>query len=610
MTVTLQPGDGRLFHVSNGLTGTVTRASYWSGEVLVAGELDVAASFLAIAPGTQVRFQPGTGLVVPRRFEVSGTSNAPVTFGAFNPSAGAGSWHGVVFDAGRELSMTYTRITQAQTGLTLRQTENSEGVTLSHLTLQQNYTGLAGEDAFYFVVDHSLIRDNSDFGIQLTHCQKGEITHTTIQNNGISGVYLYQKSTPTLRYNTITGNGWHSSSDPRYSGIYATVGSDALIRGVTEAEAHACGASNWIHDNAVSGVIADGASFPVLGISTWPDFQSTYSVGGYNRIYHNPINVANFNQSGTPLYAEVNYWGWSVREPCQRLTPVQLEGPVSWDPVAPPPGPVPGQRELLQAATVSELQGEYSTAMAQYDSVISLDPTTPIVTPALGGAVRSRTAAGHHAEAIMHYLRQVRTRYPGTRAARYALDQQLPLEIERARYAAALTAVDTLLAAFAGTGREPVYLYERARIQAAQSAGSSAELGKQAARETLAQLADMYPQSSVALLAQAQLHSAPAPAAVVTLPAEVHLRNYPNPFNPRTTIVFALPEPSTSVRISIFNVRGQQVQQFAARPYRAGTHTVVWNGRNISGVPVSSGVYYCVVATPQQRYIHKLLLLR
>jgi len=609
MTITLQPGEGRLFRVSYGLTGTVESNSHWSGDVMVAGDLDVASSTLEIAQGTQIRFRPHTGLYVSSHWAVNGTANAPIIFSAYAPNAVPGSWDGLVFDSGHKLTMFHAQILDAQEGLTIRNTENSEGVHLFSITLANNYTGFVGEEAFHFTLGQCTIRDNTDFGIRLTH-SRGLLIHNTIADNGISGVYLYQKSTPFLRYNTITGNGWHSSSDPRYSGIYATVGSDAIIRGVTEGEAHNCHASNWISGNAVSGVIADGESFPILGVYTDPDFQYTYSLGGYNRIYDNPIDVANYNQSGTPLYAEVNYWGFNVRDGCERFFPEHLHGNVEWSPVAPLLEPIPAQRELLRTATLSELQGEYQTAMVQYDSVFVLDPNAQVVMAALGGAVRCRAAVGQSAAAVVQYLATLRAQYPGSLTAKFATDQQLPLFIQQSQYVQAATTVDTLLAWFAGSARVPIYLYERARIQAAQAGSHSSGLGKQASRETLAHLAATYPQSSVALLAQSQLHTAPAPAAAVTLPAEVPLRNYPNPFNPRTTIVFALPEPAASVRISIYNVRGQQVQRFSARPYRAGTHTVFWDGRNISGASVSSGVYYCVVATPQERYIHKLLLLR
>jgi hypothetical protein len=68
------------------------------------------------------------------------------------------------------------------------------------------------------------------------------------------------------------------------------------------------------------------------------------------------------------------------------------------------------------------------------------------------------------------------------------------------------------------------------------------------------------------------------------------LGNYPNPFNPSTNISFALPENS-SVSLKVYNIAGQLVWNYE-KYYEAGTHTITWNGTNLNGESVSSGVYF------------------
>jgi zinc metalloprotease ZmpB len=68
------------------------------------------------------------------------------------------------------------------------------------------------------------------------------------------------------------------------------------------------------------------------------------------------------------------------------------------------------------------------------------------------------------------------------------------------------------------------------------------------------------------------------------------LQNYPNPFNPSTTITFAIPEAST-VRVEVYSVLGQLVKTLVDGPLFSSTHTVRWDGRSGSGLPVSSGTY-------------------
>lgn len=75
------------------------------------------------------------------------------------------------------------------------------------------------------------------------------------------------------------------------------------------------------------------------------------------------------------------------------------------------------------------------------------------------------------------------------------------------------------------------------------------------------------------------------------MPASHRLdQNFPNPFNPGTTISFDLPVPGM-VRLSIFTVSGQLVRTLVHERYPAGRHAVSWNGRNEEGKLVASGVY-------------------
>lgn len=67
--------------------------------------------------------------------------------------------------------------------------------------------------------------------------------------------------------------------------------------------------------------------------------------------------------------------------------------------------------------------------------------------------------------------------------------------------------------------------------------------------------------------------------------------NYPNPFNPSTTISFSLPE-AAEVRLAVYNTLGQEVAVLADGSLGAGWHSVVWDASRSAGAPVSSGVYF------------------
>ncbi len=75
------------------------------------------------------------------------------------------------------------------------------------------------------------------------------------------------------------------------------------------------------------------------------------------------------------------------------------------------------------------------------------------------------------------------------------------------------------------------------------------------------------------------------------LPKEYSLLgNYPNPFNPSTTISYALPYQS-SVELIVYDIMGAKVKSFAIPSQSAGYQNILWDGRNENGNAVSSGVY-------------------
>lgn len=76
------------------------------------------------------------------------------------------------------------------------------------------------------------------------------------------------------------------------------------------------------------------------------------------------------------------------------------------------------------------------------------------------------------------------------------------------------------------------------------------------------------------------------------LPREFSLgRNYPNPFNPATSIAFALPVDA-NVRLEVYNVLGQSVRTLLNERHAAGYHTAVWDGTNSAGEHLGSGTYF------------------
>jgi flagellar hook assembly protein FlgD len=87
------------------------------------------------------------------------------------------------------------------------------------------------------------------------------------------------------------------------------------------------------------------------------------------------------------------------------------------------------------------------------------------------------------------------------------------------------------------------------------------------------------------------------------------LNNYPNPFNPSTTINFSVKEKQ-QVLIEVFNIKGQKVATLTNKEYDNGSHSVIWNGLDDAERPTSSGVYFYRMKTENYESIKKMILMK
>jgi hypothetical protein len=89
------------------------------------------------------------------------------------------------------------------------------------------------------------------------------------------------------------------------------------------------------------------------------------------------------------------------------------------------------------------------------------------------------------------------------------------------------------------------------------------------------------------------------------------LTNYPNPFNPSTTISFIVSnELHEQSELIIYNIKGQKVRHLIRSEIPAGKHSVVWNGKDDNGKTVSSGIYFYKFNTGNYQSTKKMLLLK
>ena len=92
-------------------------------------------------------------------------------------------------------------------------------------------------------------------------------------------------------------------------------------------------------------------------------------------------------------------------------------------------------------------------------------------------------------------------------------------------------------------------------------------------------------------------------------PITFNLKNYPNPFNPETTISFELSKPGKVV-LNIYNLKGELVKKLINKQMSNGKHSIVWDGKDNNGKICSSGVYCYKIESNGRVETKKMLLMK
>jgi Peptidase C10 family/Spi protease inhibitor/FlgD Ig-like domain len=85
--------------------------------------------------------------------------------------------------------------------------------------------------------------------------------------------------------------------------------------------------------------------------------------------------------------------------------------------------------------------------------------------------------------------------------------------------------------------------------------------------------------------------------------------NYPNPFNPTTTIFFRL-QHDTEVKLNIYNAKGQQVKTLAEGRFTKGDHSLIWSGEDEKQQIVSAGIYFYQIQAGAEIITRRMVLLK
>ncbi len=115
--------------------------------------------------------------------------------------------------------------------------------------------------------------------------------------------------------------------------------------------------------------------------------------------------------------------------------------------------------------------------------------------------------------------------------------------------------------------------------------------------------------SSAPVIASASFNEGSMTLAPMLPTAFALEQNAPNPFNPTTTIRFALPEAS-QVNLVVYDLNGRAIRTLAAGAFQPGNHSVVWDGMDANGREVASGTYVYRLTTEKGSFVKRMTLAR
>ncbi|NUO79887.1 right-handed parallel beta-helix repeat-containing protein, partial [candidate division KSB1 bacterium] len=611
-TVTLNPGEGRLFRVTSGLSDTLTTNRYWSGEPYVINNLTVNPGItLNVERGVAVKFASTKRLTINGSLQALGTSSQGITFDRVGST---GTWSGIWIENSTAASnLNYCTARNASNAIRLRYTTGT--VTIDHATLTNNTLGFVPEYSGPWTIQNSTLQNNS-YGIYANGFgESGDlyILSNVITQNSVHGVYLFNGVDAYLGFNTITSN----CTNTTQAGVYCKTNSDPFMRSIKPEPDYG---NNHIHDNNGAGVKAESNSYPQLG----RDYQygEVKDYYGYNEIYENDgAEVYNGNTSGT-IVAERNYWAANHNQ----VPNPDFYGSVDYIPYlgGPPTGlasifPSPDMNTQaidFEAAFALELQDQLQTAADLYAKLLESDRMADNVGFGISGLLRCYKGLGRRSD-IVPLLDDFILRFPKTALAADAQDHSLPYLVSVGRVDDALAHALVLLQQNRNAAdKEPDYLFRTASLYVLKSQGKTGN-DLTNALGLYQELLEKFASSDFAFLAQVEVEqlgvsgfakAAPETSLPISSSQSFALYpNHPNPFNPETQIKFFL-EQEQLVTLRVYDVCGRLVLTLLDGTCSQGEHVVSWNGRDERGANVASGIYFYELLAGEKRQRMKMTL--
>lgn len=494
-------------------------------------------------------------------------------------------WSGITTYRDGNLICNKAIIEGAQTGISVR--GNSS---ITHSEITNCYKGIAIETGTTFTIMWNTINNNT-YGLVISNNQatisNGVLAHNEVTQNSV-GVLLYNSNTK-LDSNTILYN--------TSAGIHLIRESDTII---TDSNI------SYTESNGLSRpeIILESDSYPIID-----DARNDINADGlgYSLYYVSTSKIEK-------MLARNNYWGTTDSHQIRDLI-----YPPRWDVVYEPFCLEPNtyipylEDNLFKQALQAEESGELDTAKQLYTSIVLTEPDSLYALQSLGrlnslysespnSLIELRNIYSVYVQSCNDSLLVASAQVRSIMLDRFDMQYLQAIQGYEELLETSTTELDSLLCLLdiaytlqemyyndQGKGTHTSFPYHANGIQV--SSLKEANLTVDRIWSEIMRISD-----NTTILN-------------VPVPTQLDVTNYPNPFNPTTTIAFSLPEEGV-VRLSVYNIRGQLVKELINESMTRGFHKVVWDGRDNRNRSVSSGLYFIRIEVGNTSKVKKIMMLK
>jgi len=553
-----------------------------AGDVTIAGIMTIQSGVtVSILADSDLSFAENAGIINSGYLSIQGEENEGLVY-LRNSS---GQWMGLVNHVDGELTCEGAVIEGAVTAIILRGSGLVKNCTISQC----------------------------DDGISVTNTQSFEIRNNTIHSCGtavtIANVVMPEGSA------YITNNAIYNNSN----GIRC-YNSSPMIN------------DNNIHDNSDGGMVFYSESCPIVVDNLISNSGSTASVvpeirlekGSYP-ILDDGRNDINTDGSGFALYygisseklkhleARNNFWSFNTEQ-----TILNTISPSNWSINVVPfcnsantPYYIP--EDPFKMALSAESGGDFETAVDLYRSIASSTPDSLVAIQSLGRLNNMYALSDTLVPDLRSVYAQFISACSDSTNEKSAEHLEIMLDRIDGNYPSALSSYEQLLNNSTCTSDSLVYLLDIAYTieemlydDSNKSENTGLAYYKYGLNITSRESA-LYTINS--LWDRIFLNSEISDGYTYQTPATIRVSNYPNPFNPTTTIKYSLPQ-SGMIQISLYNIKGQWIKDLINEDKIMGNYKLVWDGTDAGGRSVSSGIYFVRAKTAGRYVNHKIMLLK